>query len=659
MIKSNILKKFELSTKFKPSGDQGKAIDEIVGHINKGAKDITLLGVTGSGKTFTMANVIEKVNRPTLVLCHNKTLAAQLYEEYRDFFPNNAVRYFVSYYDYYQPESYLPGRDVYIEKEADINKEIEKYRLSAINSIIRREDVIVISSVSCIYNIGSPDSYENMSERIVVDEDLPISDLSRTLVDLQYERGDFSYMPGSFNVKGDTVEIFPSYEDFEIRIEYFGDTIEKISLIDPLTKKKFREEREITIYPAKNFVVNADVMKPAIKQINEDLSKRLKQLKSLGKELEAQRLRERTMYDMEMLEQVGYCGGIENYSRYFDGRKPGDPPYTLLDYFPKDHLMVIDESHMTIPQVGGMHGGDYTRKRNLVEFGFRLPSALDNRPLNFKEFEKRMGVAVYTSATPADWEIERSNKRIVEQIIRPTGLLDPVIEVKPSENQIDDVLEQVQDRVEKGQRVIITTLTKRMSEDLSNYLKEMGIKVTYLHSEIDTVERVEILRDLRLGEHDVLVGINLLREGIDLPEVSLVIILDAEKEGFLRSETSLVQTIGRAARHVDGKVIMYADKVTDSMKKAISETERRRKIQEKFNRDNNITPTSIKKDVRGSWRKEEEKIDKDDFNKLSKEEIKTSIKVLQGKMQFEAETLNFEKAAEIRDQIKDLRQMLN
>jgi excinuclease ABC subunit B len=658
MIKLNVMKKFQLETKYQPAGDQKEAITDIVNHIKSGSKDVTLLGVTGSGKTFTMANVIAQLNRPTLVLSHNKTLAAQLFEEYREFFPNNAVRYFVSYYDYYQPESYLPGRDVYIEKEADINKEIEKYRLSAMNSVLRRNDVIVVSSVSCIYNIGAPDSYENIAETIMVGEDLPINDLAKSLVTMQYERGEYTYMPGSFNVKGDIVEVFPSYEDFEIRIEYFGDTVETISLVDPLTKKKFGQKEEITVYPAKNFVVEGDIIKNSLGQIRKDLDIRVKQLEGQKKQLEAQRLRERTEYDLEMLENVGYCGGIENYSRYFDGRDPGDPPYTLLDYFPKDYLLVIDESHMTIPQVRGMYGGDRTRKENLVNYGFRLPSALDNRPLNFPEFEKRMGTAVYTSATPADWEIERSNKRIVEQIIRPTGLIDPKVEIRTTKNQIDDVIEEVDNNIKKGQRVLITTLTKKMSEDLSNYLKEMGIKVTYLHSEIDTVERVEILRDLRLGEYDVVVGINLLREGIDVPEVSLVIILDADKEGFLRSETSLVQTMGRAARHIDGRVIMYGDQVTDSMKRAIKETDRRRKIQEKYNKEHNITPKSIEKDIRDSWRKEEKEQSDEDFKDLSRDDIKRTISSLEERMEFAAQTLEFEKAAELRDKIKDLRQML-
>jgi excinuclease ABC subunit B len=652
------MQKFNLTTKFKPSGDQRQAIDGITDQIEKKSKDITLLGVTGSGKTFTMANVIAKVNKPTIVLSHNKTLAAQLYEEYRDFFPDNAVRYFVSYYDYYQPESYLPGKDMYIEKEADINKEIEKYRLSAMNSILRRKDVIVVSSVSCIYNIGDPQNYENLSETVMINEELPISDLSKSLVEMQYERGDFS-VPGTFRIKGDIVEIHPPYEEFEVRLEYYGDNIETISLLDPLTKKKFDEVKEITIYPAKNFVVPGDLIPPVIKQIKDDLVKRVEQLKSMGKDLELQRLTQKTHYDIEMLENVGYCSGIENYSRYFDGREKGDPPYTLLDYFPKDYLMIIDESHMTIPQVGAMSGGDYSRKKNLVDYGFRLPSAMDNRPLNFKEFEKRMGISIYTSATPSEWEIKRSKGKIVEQVIRPTGLLDPTVEIRPTENQIDNVIEEIRNITKKGQRVIITTLTKKMAEDLSNYLKELDIKVNYLHSEIDTMERIEILRDLRLGEYDVIVGINLLREGIDLPEVSLVIILDADKEGFLRSETSLIQTMGRASRHSEGKVIMYADRETNSMKKAIRETTRRRKIQKEYNKKNNITPTTIQKDVRKSWKpKDRDKYNKNDFVKLSKTDLKQTIKTLNEKMNFAARNLEFEKAGDLRDQIKELRYLL-
>ncbi|MEA3356820.1 MAG: excinuclease ABC subunit UvrB [Patescibacteria group bacterium] len=653
--------KFQLKTKYKPAGDQKQAIDKITQHIRNNKKHTTLLGVTGSGKTFTMANVIANLNRPTLVLSHNKTLAAQLYEEYKDFFPNNAVKYFVSYYDYYQPEAYMPSKDVYIDKEADINKEIERFRLSAMNTVTRRRDVIVVASVSCIYNIGKPDNYENMAELIEINNDIKLSELMRTLATLQYSRGEYDYVPGTFRLKGDTMEIFPPYEEFSIRIELLGNKVERITTRDPLTNQTISEMNSIEIYQAKSYVVPPEVINPVVKQIKKDLALRLEDLNERKKLLEAQRLEQRTMYDTEMLENTGYCSGIENYSRYFDKRKPGEPPYTLLDYFPDDYLMIIDESHMTIPQVRGMSNGDHARKSTLVEHGFRLPSALDNRPLNFNEFLQRLNQVVYTSATPADWELEHSKNQIVEQILRPTGLLDPKIDVRPSENQIDDVIEEVQKNIENKQRVLITTLTKRMAEDLSSYLKEMGLKVQYLHSDIDTVERIDILRDLRLGTYDVVVGINLLREGIDLPEVSLVIILDADKQGFLRSTRSLVQNIGRAARHSNGRVIMYADKMTDGMSEAISETNRRRRIQAEYNKKHNITPTTIKKDIRAAWqdKTKEEKIDAKAFRRLAKSDIKRNIKMLEQKMSLAAQNLEFERAAELRDQVMVMKQLLD
>jgi len=652
---------FKLQAPYKASPPQKKAIDELTEAVKKGSKDTTLLGVTGSGKTFVMANVIANLNRPTLVLSHNKTLAAQLYEEYSDFFPSNAVKYFVSYYDYYQPEAYVPSKDLYIEKEADINKEIERYRLSAMNSAVRRRDLIVVASVSCIYNIGKPDDYENMSEIIQIDQNINLSELLRRLATIQYERGDHDFMPGTFRLKGDTLEIFPPYEDFAVRVELFGEEIERISTTDPLTGTTISEVNELELFPAKNFVVPPEVINPVVKQIREDLNIRLEELKNAHKLLEAQRLEQRTNYDLEMLEQTGFCSGIENYSRYFDGRKEGEPPFTLLDYFPDDFLFIVDESHMTIPQVGGMYKGDKSRKETLVEHGFRLPSALDNRPLNFDEFLSRINQTCYTSATPAEWELARSKENIIELVIRPTGLLDPTVEIRPTKNQIDDVIKEVKENSDRKQRTLITTLTKRMAEDLAQYLKEMEIKVHYLHSDIDTVERIDILRDLRLGVYDVVVGINLLREGIDLPEVSLVVILDANKEGFLRGERSLIQTMGRAARHVDARAIMYADNITDSMTKAIKETQRRRKIQEEYNKEHNITPRSIQKKVRDAWKPKEKEgeLTEAQIRKLSHEDIKRNIKLLEGKMYLAAQNLEYEKAAELRDQIKILRQHIS
>lgn len=657
---NNAMSQFSLTAPYKPTDAQKKAIDEIANAVEKGAKDVTLLGVTGSGKTFVMANVIANLNRPTLVLSHNKTLAAQLYEEYSDFFPNNAVKYFVSYYDYYQPEAYVPNKDLYIEKESDVNKEIERLRLSAINAAIRRRDLITVASVSCIYSIGDPKEHEGMAEMVEVDKNINLSELLRTLATLQYERNEYDFMPGSFRLKGDILEIFPPYDDFSARIELFGESIERMVTTDPLTGSTIAEIERLEIYPAKNFVVPPNTIKRVIDDIKKDLALRLDELKHQGKLLEAQRLEQRTHYDLEMLEQAGYCSGIENYSRYFEDRKEGEPPFTLLDYFPKDFLLIIDESHMTIPQIGGMSTGDKARKQVLVDYGFRLPSALDNRPLNFDEFLNKRNQTIYTSATPSKWELSRSQKNIVELVVRPTGLLDPTVDIRPTKNQIDDVISEVKKNTIKKQRTLITTLTKRMAEDLSTYLGDLGLKVQYLHSDVDTVERIDILRDLRLGVYDVVVGINLLREGIDLPEVSLVIILDADKEGFLRSEQSLIQTMGRAARHVEGRVIMFADSTTGSMARAIRETQRRRRIQEQYNKNHGITPQTIQKKIRKAWKTKEEKgeFTKAQMQKLSTEDIKRNIKMLEEKMYLFARNLEYEKAAETRDQIKLLKQIL-
>lgn len=652
-----MLEEFNLQAKFKPSSDQEKAISNIVSNLEDGKEKQTLLGVTGSGKTFVMANVIDRTNRPTLILSHNKTLAAQLYEEFKEFFPDNAVKYFVSYYDYYQPEAYLPGKDLYIEKESEVNDEIEKLRHSAMNAARTRRDTVVIASVSCIYNIGSPDNYENKAFSLRVGESISLSDLAQRLVSLRYEREANDLVSGSFTIKGDVVEIFPPYEEYPIRVEFWGNDIDSISVIDGLTKHKLSELKDVDIFPATPLVYSKDVIDTALERMEYDLNQRVMFLRNIGKEVEAQRLEQKTRYDMEMIREVGFCKSMENYSIYFDGRKSGQPPYTLLDYFPDDYLMFIDESHITVPQVGGMYNGDRARKTNLIEHGFRLPTAYDNRPLNFNEFRKKQGDTVYISATPNDWELEDSNNVITELLTRPTGLLDPLVDVRPTENQIDDVIREVDLNIKKGERVLITTLTKKMSEDLTDYLKDIGIKVAYLHSDIDTVERVEILRSLRLGEYDVVVGINLLREGIDLPEVSLVIILDADKEGFLRSKTSLVQTIGRAARHEEGRVIMYADKETESMSYALSETRRRREFQEGYNKEHGITPRTIKKDIRDSLIQKEEyekkKLDIE-VERLSEKQKRKLIKELREKMLLASSNLQFEKAAELRDKIKEL-----
>ena len=648
---------FQLNTKFQPSVDQNIAINSLTKNIQEGKEKQVLLGVTGSGKTFVMANVISKLQKPTLVLSHNKTLAAQLYEEFKEFFPNNAVKYFVSYYDYYQPEAYIPARDLYIEKESEVNQEIEKLRLSAMNAARTRSDTIVVASVSCIYNIGSPDNYENKSIEISVGQEIDISKLASELTFLRYERESTDLISGTFLIRGDTVELFMPYEEFPVRVEFWGNMIESITFIEPISKQKINSVDNLDIFPATPLVYDADTMAQAVTDIEKDLAQRTAFLRNLGKEVEAQRLQQKTRYDIEMMTQIGYCKSMENYSIYFDGRKTGQPPYTLLDYFDDDYLMFIDESHITIPQVGGMYNGDRARKTNLIEHGFRLPSAYDNRPLNFNEFRKKQKETIYYSATPDKWEIEDSRNTVVELLTRPTGLLDPSIDVRKTENQIDNVISEVRKNTQNGQRVLITTLTKRMAEDLTTYLQDFGIKVAYLHSDIDTVERVEILRNLRLGEYDVLVGINLLREGIDLPEVSLVIILDADKEGFLRSKTSLVQTIGRAARHIDGRVIMYADKITESMKYAIDETNRRRAYQEEYNIKHNITPVGIQKDIRDSLVEQEDKVKRGfdiEVEKLSERQKKLLIKDLRAKMLLAADNLQFEKAVQLRDRIKEL-----
>lgn len=647
---------FSLHSPYNPSADQSKAIDEVVNGFQTNEKQV-FLGVTGSGKTFVMANIISKLQKPTLVLAHNKTLAAQLYEEFKEFFPENAVRYFVSYYDYYQPEAYIPAKDLYIEKESEVNKQIENLRFAAMNSALTREDTVVIASVSCIYNIGEPSNYENKAISFFVGQELDISDIALQLVSMRYERDTYDFTNGVFRIAGDILEIFPPYEDVSIRVDFFGNTVERISKVDPISKKKITEEKEVIIFPATSLVYSKSIIDSAVKNIQQDLEKRVNFLRNIGKEIEAHRLEQKTNYDIEMLQEVGYCKSMENYSIYFDGRKSGEPPYTLLDYFPDDYMMFVDESHITIPQISGMFNGDRARKDNLIEYGFRLPTARDNRPLNFEEFRKKQGRTIYFSATPGEWEINDSNKKIVELLTRPTGLLDPTIEVRKTEGQIDDVITEISKNIEKGQRVIVTTLTKKMAEDLTAYLKDIDIKVQYIHSDIDTVERVDILRDLRLGEYDVIVGINLLREGIDLPEVSLVVILDADKEGFLRSKTSLVQTIGRAARHVEGRVLMYADTITESMRYAINETERRREYQQKYNSKNGITPQSVHKEIRGRLVESDEKDVTVDFDieKMDIKQKKLLVKELERKMMIAADNLDFEKATMLRDEIKEIK----
>ena len=651
--------KFKLQSKFKPLGDQPQAISKLLAGLKKGYCDQTLLGVTGSGKTFTMANVIAKVQKPTLVISHNKTLAAQLASEFREFFPDNEVHYFVSYYDYYQPEAYIPHTDTYIEKETDINDEIDRLRHAATQALSSRKDVVIVASVSCIYGLGSPSQYEKDSLKIKVGQQINREEFLRALNRLQYTRNDFDLRRGTYRIKGDVIEIAPIFAtDFALRIELFGTEIEAIRFVDAMTGKVKKSEKELGIYPATHYLAPQENFNKTLKIIREDMVKEVARFKRQGKLVEAQRLAQRTRYDLEMLKNVGYCSGIENYSRYFDNRKPGQPPFTLIDYFPKDFLMFIDESHMTVPQIGAMYKGDKARKKTLISYGFRLEAAIDNRPLKFNEFDKKTNQVIYTSATPAIYE-KRKSKQIAEQLIRPTGLLDPKIDVKPTKNQIDDLIAEIKIRVKKHQRVLITTLTKRMSEELADYLKEMGIKVHYLHSEVNTLERIEILRDLRLGVYDVVVGINLLREGLDLPEVSLVAILDADKEGYLRSETALVQTMGRAARHAEGQVIMYADRVTRSMEAAISETKRRRKIQEAYNKKHKITPKTIQKAISeerlAGTKRAKEEVPEFDIKLIPKEDISHLIKELTKQMELAAQNLEFEKAAKLRDQIKEFK----
>ncbi|MGB7921599.1 MAG: excinuclease ABC subunit UvrB [Pyrinomonadaceae bacterium] len=653
---------FQLRSEYQPQGDQQQAIDALVRGLNDGTKDQVLLGITGSGKTFSVASVIQRVQRPTLVMAHNKTLAAQLYQEFKSFFPENSVEYFVSYYDYYQPEAYVPASDTYIEKEATINEEIDRLRMSATRALFERRDVIVVASVSCIYGLGDPDAYYGMLLFVEPGARMSRDALLQKLVELQYERSDIEFDRGSFRVRGDVVEIYPSYQDQAYRIELWGDEIESVSTIDPLLGEVLQKHTSrLPIYPKSHYVMSKPTIKRAIKTIREELDWWEPKLIEESKLVEAQRLHQRTMYDLEMIKEMGFCRGIENYSRHLTGKNPGDPPPTLLDYLPRDTMMVIDESHQTIPQIGGMFKGDQSRKRTLVEYGFRLPSAMDNRPLNFEEFEHRIGQTIYVSATPGPYELTKTGGEVVEQIIRPTGLLDPVVEVRPVKGQIDDLLEECRVRRERNERVLVTTLTKKMAEDLTEYFSEVGVRVRYLHSDIETLERIKILRDLRRGEFDVLVGINLLREGLDLPEVSLVAILDADKEGFLRSERSLIQTMGRAARNAEGKAILYADKITDSMRRAIDETERRRAIQEAYNTEHGITPQTIVKPVEATLVTAYEAdyfkvpLNLEEYEEYTRENIDATIARLEAEMREAARRFEFERAAELRDRIKYLR----
>ena len=653
---------FEITADFRPTGDQPAAVDKLVEGAAEAHRYQTLMGVTGSGKTFTMANIVQQLQRPTLVIAHNKTLAAQLATEFRDFFPHNAVEYFVSYYDYYQPEAYVPQTDTYIEKDSAVNEEIDKLRHSATRSLLTRRDVLIVASVSCIYGLGDPEEYYSFVAPLKVGETRTRSSLIRDLIAMQYERNDVSLIRGRFRVKGDTLEMLPAYEEVAVRIQFWGDEIERIVEIDPLTGEILAERREMEIYPAKHFVTSEEKLRLAIEDIHEELAQWSAHLKGQGKILEAARLESRTKYDVEMMSQVGYCSGIENYSRHIGRRTAGSTPWTLMDYFPKDFLLFVDESHMTLPQLRGMYHGDISRKQTLVDFGFRLPSALDNRPLNFREFESHVNQVVFVSATPGPYEMEVSQK-VVEQIIRPTGLLDPIITVKPTRGQIDDLLEQIQTCVARGERCLVTTLTKRMAEELADYLQEMGVRVHYLHSEIQTLERSEILRDLRLGVYDVVVGINLLREGLDLPEVSFVAILDADKEGYLRSSSSLIQTVGRAARHVEGHVIMYADNVTRSMHIAISETNRRREIQDAHNRQHGIAPQGIQKAVRDITERvkgvaEERAPYAAERKLMSEDELFRVVKDLESQMKRAAKNFEFEKAAMFRDEVYEIRRLL-
>jgi excinuclease ABC subunit B len=657
---------FSLTSEFKPTGDQPKAIKSILDSFNTNQNHVTLQGVTGSGKTFTVANVIQEIKKPTLVLAHNKTLAAQLYSEFQSFFPNNAVEYFVSYYDYYQPEAYIPSSGLYIEKDLSINEQIEKYRLSATSSLLSgRDDIIVVASVSCIYGIGNPSEFKKHVIQISIDDEIQISNLLTLFVKSQYSRSINELNRGSFSVKGDVVDIFPSYSDIYYRINFFGDTIESIESIDPLSGNKIENFENLRIFPAMIFVTSESSIKSAINSIEFDLEEQVKYFDEIEKNIEAKRIRERTEFDLEMIKELGYCSGIENYSRYLDGRDPGTRPFCLLDYFPNDYLMVIDESHVTVPQVHAMYGGDRSRKENLVEYGFRLPAALDNRPLKFEEFEDIQNNVLYVSATPADYELKKSEGLIVEQIIRPTGVLDPIIEVRKSENQIDDLIEEILQRVDKDERVLVTTLTKRMAEELTKFLHKSKIRANYIHSDIDTLDRVEIMQNLRKGVFDVLVGVNLLREGLDLPEVSLVAILDADKEGFLRSHRSLIQTVGRAARNINGKSIMYADKITDGMNKTIKETKYRRRKQEEYNTENNIIPKQMEKAFSNTFEQTPETISTsyDNFeeeikNYHNKNQIEIKIKELRKEMETVAKKLDFLKAADLRDKIEFLKKKL-
>ena len=654
---------FKLVSEFKPTGDQPQAIEKLTEGILRGLKHQVLLGVTGSGKTFTMANVIEQMKRPALVIAHNKTLAAQLYNEFKELFPENAVEYFVSYYDYYQPEAYLPVTDTYIEKDSSINEQIDRMRHSATTSLFERNDVIIVASVSCIYGLGSPEAYHGMLLFLEQGQKIDRNDILRKLVDIQYSRNDYDFQRGTFRVRGDVLEVFPaSSESTAIRIELFGDEIESISQFDPLLGRVIAKLPKTAIYPKSHYVIPDSRYKAAVDAIHEELRERIQHFRKENKLIEAQRIEQRTMFDLEMIQEMGYCHGIENYSRHLSGRQPGEPPPTLLDYFPKDYLLFVDESHATVPQIGGMYNGDRARKQNLVEYGFRLPSALDNRPLNFDEFKERTHQMVYVSATPADYEIERSGGRIIEQVIRPTGLTDPQIRIRPVKGQVDDLLGEIRKRAEQHERVLVTTLTKRMAEDLTEHYKELNVKVAYLHSDIDTLERVDIIRDLRMGKYDVLIGINLLREGLDIPEVSLVAVLDADKEGFLRSTRSLIQTMGRAARHVNGEVVLYADVMTDSMQRAIAETNRRRLVQEAYNQKHGITPVSIKKNITAALRTVYEQdyftvpvAAEEEAEYLPTVDLPKLIARWEKEMRQAAKDLDFERAAELRDKIASLR----
>ena len=655
-------KRFELVADFKMTGDQPQAVARLAQGVNDGAIFQTMLGVTGSGKTFTMANIVQEVQRPTIVMAHNKTLAAQLASEFKEFFPHNAVEYFVSYYDYYQPEAYVPQSDTYIEKDSSVNEELDKLRLSATTSLLTRRDVLIVASVSCIYGLGDPEDYFNLVAQVKVGEVRNRRQLVRQLVDMHYERNDMDLSRGKFRIRGDTLEIIPAYEEAAIRVQFFGDEVERIVQLDPLTGEVLADLADVAIYPANHFVTSKEKLEAAIVDIGVELEERLGEMRAEGKILEAARLESRTHYDLEMLQETGFCSGVENYSRHLSRRAPGSCPWTLLDYFPEDYLMFVDESHMTLPQVRGMYHGDMSRKKTLVDFGFRLPSAMDNRPLNFEEYESHINQVIYVSATPAAFEMQRSTAT-VEQVIRPTGLLDPTLEVKPTEGQIDDLLEQIKIRVDRSERILVTTLTKRMAEELADYLSEMGVRNNYLHSDIQTLDRIEILRDLRLGVFDVVVGINLLREGLDLPEVSLVAILDADKEGYLRSKTSLIQTIGRAARHSNGHVIMYADRITDSMRSAIDETYRRRTIQDAFNKEHGIEPESIHKEVHditeGIKAIAESRNRYDVVRKeMTRSDMYRVVKDLEVQMKEAAKNLQFEKAAQFRDEIYELRRLL-